>query len=374
MVDASTGQIIYEQDANQKLPIASISKLLTVAVIHDELKKNAISAYTKVKVTSDISEISNDPNYSSIGLQEGQSYSVIELLNAAMVKSADGATAALATADGSSPDAFVLSMDKKAKEIGLTNASIINPTGLTNGEMKNLCSDSVSDDAENEMTARDVALLARYLIHSYPALLKVTAQKKANFFISKGNTKSVKNLNKMLPGCSYTVPGVTISGLKTGTSDKAGACFVSVGKYRGHQIITVVLHANGENDDSRFIQTQKLYRMLKDDYCLQTVDLTSSMSNVQIAGGNRKTIATSPKQLTVWGKKRLKSYTIAQSLEHRLVNKRQQLCDPVKKGQRIGSIRLTSKQLRTVSGEPLTYPLKSDNAVGKGTLITKLFN
>ena len=94
MVDSSTGQIIYEKNANQQLPVASISKLLTVAVVHDELQQHVITDYSKVEVTPDIATISNDPSYSSIGLVSGQSYSVIELLNAAMVKSADGATVA----------------------------------------------------------------------------------------------------------------------------------------------------------------------------------------------------------------------------------------------------------------------------------------
>lgn len=71
MVDASTGQVLYAQNVNKKLPVASISKLLTVAVIHDELKQNAIMANTKVKVSSDIAAIANDPNYSAIGVQQG---------------------------------------------------------------------------------------------------------------------------------------------------------------------------------------------------------------------------------------------------------------------------------------------------------------
>ena len=143
MVDASTGQIIYEQNANQQLPIASITKLLTIAVVHDELQQHAITDNTKVTVTPDIAAISNDPNYSSIGLVSGQSYSVIELVNAAMVKSADGAVVALATADGNSLDEFVLKMEQKAHDIGLKKANIINPTGLTNSEMKSLSSSNV---------------------------------------------------------------------------------------------------------------------------------------------------------------------------------------------------------------------------------------
>lgn len=374
MVDASTGQIIYEQNANQQLPIASITKLLTIAVVHDELQQHAITDNTKVTVTPDIAAISNDPNYSSIGLISGQSYSVIELVNAAMVKSADGAVVALATADGNSLDEFVLKMEQKAHNIGLKKANIINPTGLTNREMKRLGSNNVSANAENEMSAKDVAILSRYLIHSYPAILQVTAQKKANFFISKNNVKSIENLNKMLPGAQYTVPGVKINGLKTGTSDKAGACFVSTGNYRGHQIITVVLHANGNNKDNRFVQTQKLYKMLKQDYHLQEISLPKRITNVKIKYGTRQTITTTPKELTIWSNKPLKSFTISQNFNDKLISNTQTLQAPIKKGQRIGSIKLTSPTLKTISNEPLTYSLYSNETVQKGNLLERLFN
>ncbi|MGN1279249.1 MAG: D-alanyl-D-alanine carboxypeptidase family protein, partial [Limosilactobacillus sp.] len=258
MVDASTGQVIYEQNAQQKLPIASISKLLTAIVVEDEVHSNQITGNTKVKIDSGTAAISNDPNYSAIGLQEGQSYTVRELLNAALVKSADGATMALAGAAGDSLDEFNMKLQQKAQDIGLKDYTIVNPVGLNNGDLKSLASKQYSDKAENAMTATDVAILARYLVNRYPQLLQVTAQKQATFAIAKGKTKTEKNLNEMLPGGKYTVPGVTIDGLKTGTSDTAGACFVSTGNYRGHRIITVVLHANGDNKDNRFIQTQRL--------------------------------------------------------------------------------------------------------------------
>lgn len=373
MIDASTGQVIYEQNADKQLPVASISKLLTIAVVHDELQRHIITSNTKVKVTSDIAAISNDPSYSSVGLAEGQSYPVIELLNAAMVKSADGATIALATATGNSPDEFVINMDKKAQEIGLTNTNIVNPTGLTNSEMKNLGSANASGNAENEMSARDVAILARYVIHSYPKLLEVTSQKKANIMISKGNVKSVDNLNKMLPGGSYTVPGVKITGLKTGTSDKAGACFVSTGNYKGHQIITVILHANGDNKDNRFVQTQNLYKMLKQDYHLQQIKLPSNVTNVKVKHGTQSSIVTNPKTITIWGNAPLTSYTVSQNFDNKLTNNSQILQAPIEEGQRIGSIRLTSTSLKTVSGEPLTYPLYSNETVSKGNFIERLF-
>lgn len=374
MIDADTGQVIYEQGADRQLPVASVSKLLTIAVIHDELRKNIIKADTRVRVTPAIAALSNDPTYSSIGLAVGQSYPVIELLNAAMVKSADGATLALATAAGGSPDEFVLAMEKKAQEIGLKKTSIVNPTGLTNGEMKSFRSPNIPDNAENMMSARDVAILARYLLRTYPALIQVTAQKKANFFITKGNVKRIANLNKMLPGGQYTVPGITITGLKTGTSDKAGACFVSTGEYCGHRIITVVLHANGSNPDNRFVQTQKLYALLKHDYRLETVRLPRDVQQAAVANGTQRTITLSPKMVTIWGTNRLKSYTVSQELKPQLIDNQGRLRAPVRDHQRLGQLCLTSPRLKSVSGAPLTYPLNSNETVSRGKFLQRLFN
>lgn len=173
MVDASTGQVIYEQNAQQKLPIASISKLLTAVVIEDEVHSNQITGNTKVKIDDGTAAISNDPNYSAIGLQAGQSYTVRELLNAALVKSADGATMALSAAAGDSMDEFNMKLQQKAQDIGLKNYTIVNPVGLNNGDLKSLASKQYSDKAENAMTATDVAILARYLVNRYPQLESV---------------------------------------------------------------------------------------------------------------------------------------------------------------------------------------------------------
>ena len=148
MIDADTGQIIYQQNSEEKLPIASISKLLTVSVIEDEINHHQLSWNTKVKISKKIAEVSNDSNYSAIGLQAGQSYTVRELFNATLIKSADGAALALATADGSTIKQFNEKMQKKARQIGITDATIVNPVGLKNGDLKGLKQAGISNNAE----------------------------------------------------------------------------------------------------------------------------------------------------------------------------------------------------------------------------------
>ena len=371
MVDASTGQVLYAQNVNKKLPVASISKLLTVAVIHDELKQNAIMANTKVKVSSDIAAIANDPNYSAIGVQQGASYTVKELLNAAMVKSADGATLALASAGGSSMEEFNLRMAQKAKEIGLKNYTIVNPVGLTNGDLKDLKLPQYSDKAENAMTARDVAILSRYLIRTYPQLLQVTAQKQANFFITKNKTVQATNLNKMLPGDQYAVKGVKIDGLKTGTSDAAGASFVSTGTYRGHRIITVVLHANGKNKDARFTATQELYDKLK-QMPTSEITLPQRLHTQRVENGHQRTVSVQPRKISVWGDKVGNNYNLAVKLNRH--SKNNKVLAPVRNNERIGELELSSPEIQTVDHEPLSYTLYSSEQVPVGNFWQRLWH
>lgn len=373
MVDASTGQVIYEQNAQKKLPVASISKLLTALVVEDEIKQKQITGDSKVKITSDIAAISNNPAYSAIGLQAGQSYTVRELLNAALVKSADGATLALATAAGDSIEEFNMKMQQKAEQIGIKDATIVNPVGLTNSELGTLKL-SYSDNAENKMSAKDVAILSRYLINHYPKLLQVTAQKQANFYIAKNNVKVEKNINEMLPGEKYAVPGVKIDGLKTGTSDAAGACFVSTGTYRGHRIITVVLHANGKGGkEARFIQTQRLYAMLKSDQ-LQTITLPKTLRQQKIADGKNRFVTVSPQKFTIWKSSPLTHYSLALKLCPKLLKHDNVLQAPLKKHQRIGQVEVSSKELTTIDGEPLHYSLYSANSQPRGNFWQRLWH
>lgn len=374
MVDASTGQVIYEQNAKKSLPVASISKLLTAVVIEDEVHHNQITGNSKVKISPEIAEVSGDPHYSAIGLQAGESYTVRELLNAALVKSADGATLALAEAAGDNLEKFNMKLQQKAQQVGLKNVTIVNPVGLTNGDLKSLQLAGYSSTAENKMSAQDVALLAQYLVKHYPQLLQVTAQPKATFYIAKGKTKTEENLNKMLPGGKYTVKGVTIDGLKTGTSDKAGACFVSTGTYQGHRIITVVLHANGQGGkDARFIQTQRLYQMLTADQ-LQTVKVSSNLTHQKLANGVNRQATLKPQQVTVWGSSKVNHYTMAVKFASSKTDKRGILVAPLKRGQRVGRLEISSPQLKTIDGEPLKFPLYSATNQPRGNFWQRLWH
>ena len=172
-IDAKTGQILYSQNINQKLPIASISKLLTVMVIEDEISQHQLSWNTKVKINQKVAAIADDPEYSNVSLTQGQSYTVSDLVKAALIKSADGATVALAGALGDSTAQFNQKLQKKARQIGIKDATIVNSVGLTNSQLKDLAVKNIDDNAENKMSAKDVGKMAAYLVNHYPDLLKI---------------------------------------------------------------------------------------------------------------------------------------------------------------------------------------------------------
>lgn len=374
LVDAETGQVIYQQNADQQLPVASVSKLLTACVIEDEIAAHQLHWQQKVKISKAVAAVSSDPNYSAIGLQAGQSYTVRDLFDAMMVKSADGAALALSMANGDSIKQFNAKLLKKARQIGMKDVKIVNAVGLRNGDLKQLQQPKTSKNAENAMSARNVAVLTRYLIKHYPQILKVTSRPQQNFTIASGQVFLADNSNQMLPGKPYAVPDVVIDGLKTGTSDQAGACFVSTGTYQGRRLITVVLGANQNDPGDRFVQTQRLYQYLSSDVRLQTLTLSRQQAVKQVVRGDKRQIKVKAAPLKVWQPADIHQ-TPKVHLHYRtsLVDRRGRLVAPVNKGQRLGTANVSGKSLQTVDHHQLTFPLSSRQEVKRLNFLQRLF-
>lgn len=94
MIDAGTGQVLYQQNANSKYPIASLTKILTLAVIMKDIHNQKLSWDQKIKVNKDVSDMANNWQYSNVQLNEGESYTVKSLVESMMIVSADGSTEA----------------------------------------------------------------------------------------------------------------------------------------------------------------------------------------------------------------------------------------------------------------------------------------
>ena len=264
-VEANSGKILYEKDATQPVEIASISKLLTVYLVYEALEQGKISLSTPVEISDYPYQLTTNSAASNVPM-EARNYTVEELLEATLVSSANSAAIALAEKIAGSEKDFVDMMKAKLQEWGIQDATLVNTTGLNNETLgTNIYPGSKKDD-ENKLSAYDVAVVARNLILKYPQVLEITKKPSSTF---AGMT--INSTNYMLEGMPAYRGGV--DGLKTGTTDKAGASFVGTTVEKGMRIITVVLNADNQdtNPYARFTATSSILDYISSNFSLQTI-------------------------------------------------------------------------------------------------------
>lgn len=264
-VEVSTGKVLYEQDAQKPASIASISKLLSVYLVYEALEKGEIQLDTMVDISDYPYSLTANTELSNVNL-DARSYSVSDLLNASLITSSNSAIIALAEKIAGSEAAFVDKMKAKVAEWGITDATIVNTSGLDNSDLgENIYPGSKPDDS-NQFSALDVAIIARRLILDYPQVLNITS---LNAYDFGGYT--YYSTNQMLSDGTHARGGV--DGLKTGTSNSAGSSFVATTTQANMRIITVVLNATDglTNSDNRFVETNNLMNYVYNNYSAITL-------------------------------------------------------------------------------------------------------
>lgn len=258
LVDAKTGQILFEKNSDQLMGVASISKMMTEYLVLEAVYENKITWDKKILIDDYVHKLSADTTMSNIGLTDGKTYTVKQLYDAMVIFSANAAAVALAETIAGTEGSFVTLMNDKAKQLGLINSQFVNCTGLNNSDLLGKIPAGNPTD-ENKMSAKDVAKLSYELIKKYPEILETSKIPKLSFEDGKEYT----NFNWMLSGLIFEYEG--LDGLKTGTTDNAGACFVASAKRNSNRFISVVLKAESKN--SRFIETKKIL-----DYAFATYE------------------------------------------------------------------------------------------------------
>ena len=228
--DALTGEIYYQYQADLSYPIASTSKLMTCLMVMDALAAGQISMEESVTI-SDAVEMLAASGDGVVPLKAGEQITVQELLTGLLLPSSNECALCLAESISGSEEAFVQRMNQKAQELGLSQAVFFNSHGLPS-----YTEDPVPAKRQNRMSGQDLFRLASYLLKVYPQVTDITSMKKAKL---QSLDLEVRNSNPLL----YNLSGVT--GLKTGTTNKAGACLVtSLSAKDGtmaHDLIVVVL-------------------------------------------------------------------------------------------------------------------------------------
>jgi len=382
-VDAKTGQILYEKNGSQALPVASMTKLLSIYLVLQAVHDGQLKWDQKITISKPIAKIAQDTNLSNVPLRAGHSYTVKSLYQASLIYSANGAIEALGGAVAGSPHAFVTKMRAQAKKLGMTNAKIYNACGLTNKQVGSLGYSNVAGSTENAWSAEDQAKLSVALLNKYPEVLQTT--KIAKLWFEKGTKDATKmdNWNWMLKGLSAAYTKLHVDGLKTGTSDAAGANFTGTANNDNHRIVTVVLHAahKSETDQSRFQQTQKMMSYVYNNYKTVTYKAGSQITGAKSVtthdakAKTAKTALANDVQLWIKTDQVASNITAKPQLKAGMVQKGA-LEAPVSKNQQIGTANLSLKgdQLGFLGNtKTVKVPLKVTQAVEKANVFVRLW-
>lgn len=336
-VDVPSGKILYEQDAQTPAPVGSITTLLTVYLVYEAIEEGKLSLNSVVDI-GDYPYSLTGTVVSNVSL-EARSYTVKELLEAALIASANSATIALAEEVAGSEPAFVDKMKAKLTEWGITDAKLVNATGLNNsflGEERYLGS---SENDENQLSAMDVAIVARRLLVDFPQVLDITSQYDFNF-----HGTFYSSTNQMLKAGTYARSGV--DGLKTGASETGGVSFVASFQEKKMQIVTVVLNANDgqEYPDNRFLATNQLIDYVKNNFTLTPLvekGKPYQSSSIAVFNGQREKVdAVAADDLYAYIRKGATAPVSAQYNE-----KISSLDAPVQQGHSLGNLNLVDKDL-----------------------------
>ena len=223
LMEPSTGQVVYEKNADERRSPASITKIMTLLVIFDELAAGNIKLDDEV-VTS---AYAKSMGGSQVFLEEGEVQTVDTLIKCIAVASGNDACVAMAEKIAGSEAEFVNKMNERAKAMGLENTHFCDCSGL-------------SDSDEHYTSARDVALMSKDLVTKYPQIYQYSTiwMEDITHVTQKGSeTFTLSSTNKLLKQYPYA------TGLKTGSTDKAKYCLSATANHKGMDLIAVIMGA-----------------------------------------------------------------------------------------------------------------------------------
>jgi D-alanyl-D-alanine carboxypeptidase len=231
--DAATGAVLFQDNADAISPPASMTKLMTYAVLYDELAQGVIALNTPVTVTREDAKVAAFKDSTEVWLKQGETFTVDDLIYAMMIQSANDAAYTLAHKAAGTVSAFVALMNVKARELGMNNSTFRSPHGFPPPSRR---------ISEGDLTTpRDYALLCRYLV-LHTDVLRYTSVKTRTFGAGvRLEPVLMKNHNNLLG----RIPEV--DGLKTGFTNGAGFCLSATAERSGHRIIVVIM----DSPDSR---------------------------------------------------------------------------------------------------------------------------
>lgn len=258
LVDVESGKVLYADDIDTMLPMASMAKMMTEYLVNEAIEEGELSWDEEVSISEEAAELSHDENLSNVYLRIDETYTIEELYEAMAIESANGATIALAEAVAGSEAAFVDMMNEKAEEMGIEEYEFVNSSGLNNASMDGNHPEGTDADAENMMSARGTAQLAYHLIQDYPEILEVASTEETVFKEgSEMDEQPMTNWNHMLGDSDFTHAYEGVDGIKTGNTEAAGFAFTGTVEQDDTRLLSVVMQT--DSIDARFEETAKLF-------------------------------------------------------------------------------------------------------------------
>ena len=334
LLDAATGTVIIEENAEMRLPPASLTKIMTSYIIASEIQQGRISLDDLVPISVKAWKMEG----SRMFIREGTEVKVADLIRGIVIQSGNDASVAMAEFIAGDEDAFADVMNQVAQKLGMTRTQFKNATGLP--------------DEGHYTTAKDLSILARALIRDFPEHYKVYKEKYFSY-----NDIRQANRNSLLWRDD------AVDGMKTGHTQAAGFCLVASAEKKDMRLVSVVMGATSER--SRSTESQKLinygFRYFES---VKLYDGLESLRRVKVWGGLHESLDVgieAPARLTI--------PTGARGALAAEVTLDPVIKAPVSQGQTLGLLRIS------LEGETLLErPVVALNGVDEAGLVSSLID
>lgn len=326
LMDAATGTVLYEKNAHEALPPASVTKVMTLLLVMEALDSGQIS-WDDTVIASDAAAAKGG---SQVFLEAGEQMSMDEMLKSVVVSSANDCATALAEHVAGSEAAFVERMNQRAAELQLEQTHFVNCTGL----------DDEPNASEHLTSAHDIAVMSRALlshdkIREYTTIWMDTV---------RNGTFGLSNTNKLVRFYDGT------TGLKTGYTSTAGHCLSASAKRDGMELIAVVLHCDSSAD--RFESAKALLNYGFANYALVSSEYTEPLGTVRVRLGKRSVLTPMIQQAApiLVEKAELARVTKTVTMETEIEA-------PIAEGQQLGTLTIATPE-RTLAEIPIVAPTR----------------
>ncbi len=257
LISLDTGEVIWEKSPNKKVYPASITKLMTAALMLESDKWNPTE---KVTLSQSAFDICLGTGLAVSLLDVGEEFTQLDLLYTVLLSSFGDCTYLAAEIFGGSVDGFVKMMNDKAAELGLSGTHYGNPVGL--------------HDEETYTTAKDTYILSSY-VKKFDLINEVTSKSRYKLTTAKGTTRTLSTTNFLLDNSTRYYYSYA-DGLKTGYTDKAGRCLVSTASYNGYNYMCILFNCpNNPNNRYEFLESRELYRWAFNNFTFKEIAKSS---------------------------------------------------------------------------------------------------